>query len=100
MLQVLCPDWKQKIKFTSDGDPTLDGHVGDNGVSFQEAADSKILRFWCGLHQPDVLVHDEYKKSAGEEFVEGMNSLIEYLRHQKTLQTQMKTTCPRFVSAR
>ena len=101
VLDILHPNWRNFIiGFTSDGEPTMTGHVGGVGVRFNQAATLPIYRFWCALHQLDLDIQAEYENYLNENFINQMNALIGYLRRQQNLHTQMGSICPRFVSTR
>ena len=72
--------------------------VSDVQTLFEAAADHKILHIWCGLHQFDLVVQREYVALSDNMFVSTLTGLIAYLRRRQNLQTEMKTTCSKFVS--
>ena len=58
------------------------------------------MRIWCGVHQCDLVAQTEYQSLADYTFVTTLTGMIAYLRRQQNLQSEMKTTCPKFVSTR
>lgn len=100
-LDVVDPDWRTKIvSIGTDGERTMTGRISGVQTRFEQAAKFEVRRIWCGLHQLDLAVQKEYNALHDDSFVNTFTGLIAYLRRQQNLQTEMKTTCPKFVSTR
>ena len=101
VLDVIDPMWRSKlIAVSTDRERTMTGRVSGVQTLFEAAADHKILRVWCGLHQFDLVAQREYVALLDDMFVLTLMGLIAYLRRQQNLQTEMKMTRLKFVSTR
>ena len=99
VLDVIDPMWRSRlVTVSTDRECTMMGRVFGVQTLFEAAADHKILRVWCGLHQFNLVAQREYVALSDDMFVSTLTGLIAYLRRQQNLQTEMKTTCPKFVS--
>ena len=54
----------------------------------------------CIRDRCDLVAQTEYQSLADDTFVTTLTGLIAYLRRQQNLQSEMKTTCPKFVNTR
>lgn len=78
----------------------MTGCVSGVQTHFEQAAEFPIMRLWCGLHQVGLVAQHEYCALSDDTFVPTLTGLIVYLCRQQNLQTEMKTTCPKFVNTR
>jgi hypothetical protein len=105
VLGVVDPRWKHKlISVATDGEPTMTGHLSGLQTRIEAAvlgaSGQKIMRIWCGLHQLDLVVQEEYSRACDETFTGSLVALASHLRAQQLLINEMKTKCPKFVDTR
>ena len=100
-LDEIDSSWRSRIvSIGTDGERTMTGRLSGLQTRFEQAATFPLVRVWCGLHQLDLVAQKEYSSLADDTFVTTLTGLIAYLRRQQNLTTEMKTTCPKFVSTR
>lgn len=101
LLNTLAPKWKNSlIGLSTDGEPTMTGRITGVATQFTGATNLFCSRFWCALHQMDLVVQDEYQRLSDDKFVDTLTTMVSYLRRQYNLISTMKCTCPKFMSTR
>lgn len=101
MLDTLAPDWKnQLIGVSTDGEPTMTGCITGVATQFAQATNHPCVKVWCGLHQVDLVVQEEYLLLYNEEYIGILTALISFLRRQFNLIASMGSTCPKFMDTR
>ncbi|KAG6946470.1 hypothetical protein JG688_00016025, partial [Phytophthora aleatoria] len=97
VLGSIDENWGSKLlSVGTDGEPTMTGHISGLQTRLEEAVRYPIIRVWCGLHQLDLVAHEEYRRLSDDRFVSDLTKL----RRQDKMKTQMDTACPRFESTR
>ena len=100
-LDALLPNWRKHIiGVSTDGDRTMTGRIRGLATRIEEAAQSCIVRVWCGLHQLDLKMQIVFERGLDEEFLSILTALIGYLRRQQNLVTEMRATCPKVANTR
>lgn len=101
LLDVVDAHWRTRlISIGSDGENTMTGRLSGVQTLFEQAVAYPIVRVWCGLHQLDLVAQKEYSALCDDKFVTVLTGLVSWLRWQQNLQTEMGSTCPKFVSTR
>ena len=70
ILDVLCPNWKEKIiGVTTDGASNMTGcHVGVV-TQIARLSNKGFFRIWCAAHQLDLIVQDRFKSMFNDNFI-------------------------------
>jgi hypothetical protein len=100
-MDVICADWRARlIAVSTDGERTMTGRISGVATLFQQEATHWITRIWCALHQFDLVAQKEYQLLHEDKFFGILIALVSYLRRQFNLISEMKATCPKFMSTR
>ena len=100
-MDALCVGWEKKlIGFILDGASNLTGCVHGLGTRIGNEACAGFYRVWCAAHQLDLVMQDVLKSMHNERFVNTARLLTGHLRRQKNFIRKIRSTCPRFISAR
>jgi hypothetical protein len=100
-LEIICPEWRAKlIGAGSDGASSMTGHIRGAVTRIENAAEYKIYRVWCGLHQLDLVMKYAYSNLKDGEFNKIMHTITKYLRHQQNLIAEMGSKCPKATTTR
>lgn len=104
-MDALCPSWTQRLLSTcSDGARNMTGRVRGIVSRVATAVEAhegyRLLRFWCGAHQLDLVVQRTVSKFCGDEFYSSLTAVIGYLRRQQNLMSEMRGKCPKVAATR
>lgn len=97
-MTAVCSTWSYRLQSTcSDGASNMLGCV--QGIVTRVAArvddeGCKLMRFWCGAHQLDLVVQKAAVSYCDSTFYSTLTGLIGHLRRQQNLVSEMRSKCP------
>ena len=87
--------WTRKlIAVTTDGAANMVGRYRGVVSLLEKACSHSIYRVWCGAHQLDLVVQECVAKGLSETFYSKLTALINYLRRQPRLISELRSQCP------
>lgn len=94
IMNSMRPTWRDSLLAVSnDVKNTMTSRNGGLCALLESDATNKVLRFWCGSHQMDLVVNKARNKANDEEFDSTTNEFSLHLQKQHNLITAMRNTC-------